>query len=73
LRDADRRLLRKAGVDTSGKVVFQFYSPETYQALFKLEAAAVAPRTISQLRRTVFGVHNTAGRYEFFVISQEYL
>ncbi|QDU25712.1 hypothetical protein ETAA8_07820 [Anatilimnocola aggregata] len=72
LRDADRRLAGKAGVDVSGKVVFQFYSPETYTNLLTLENIAKGQRRIIEVRRTVFGVKNVGGRYEFFVISQNY-
>jgi hypothetical protein len=72
LRDADRRLVQKAGVDPGGKVVFQFYSPETYTALLTLENIHKGQRRIIEIRRTIFGVKQAAGKYEFFVISQEY-
>ena len=72
LREADRKLVQKAGVDPSGKVVFQFYSPETYTKLLTLENIHKGQRRIIEIRRTVFGVRQTAGKYEFFVISQEY-
>ncbi|WP_425616339.1 hypothetical protein NA78x_006287 [Anatilimnocola sp. NA78] len=72
LRDADRRLAQKAGVNVDNKVVFQFYSPETYTNLLTLENVKKGQRRIIEVRRTVFGVKNTAGRYEFFVISQDY-
>jgi hypothetical protein len=73
LKDADRKLMAKAGVDTSNKVIFQFYSQETYTALLTLENIAMKPRSISDVRRTVFGVKELpGGRYEFYVISQEY-
>lgn len=72
LRDADRKLVQKAGVDPSGKVVFQFYSEETYKALLTLENIKMAPRRIIEVRRTVFGVRQTGGKYEFYVISQDY-
>lgn len=72
LRDADRRLVTKAGVDPNGKVVFQFYSPETYTNLLTLENIAKGQRRIAEVRRTVFGVKASGGRYEFFVISQDF-
>jgi len=53
-------------------VVFQFYSPETYTKLLTLENIHKGQRRIIEIRRTVFGVRQTAGKYEFFVISQEY-
>ncbi|WP_254513932.1 hypothetical protein [Anatilimnocola floriformis] len=72
LRDADRKLVQKAGVDPSGKVVFQFYSQETYDKLLLLENIQKGQRRIIEIRRTIFGVRQAAGKYEFFVISQEY-
>jgi hypothetical protein len=73
LRDADRNLVSKAKVDANGKVIFQFYSEETYKNLLTLENIAMKPRRISEVRRTVFGVRGSPGKYEFFVISQDYL
>jgi hypothetical protein len=73
LRKADRDLAARAGVATDGRVVFQFYSPQMYQALLQLEYNSKGKRTISQVRKTVFGVRGSAGRYEFFVIEQHYL
>ena len=72
LREADRRLVQKAGVDPAGKVIFQFYSPETYTALLTLENIHKGQRRIIEIRRTVFGVRQTAGKYEFYVIGQDY-
>jgi len=72
LREADRRLASKAGVDPQGKVVFQFYTPATYQALLTLENAKMGSRRIAEVRKTVFGVREVNGRYEFYVISQHY-
>ena len=73
LRQADRELAAKAGVNTSGKVVFQFYSPQTYATLLRLENAKMGKRRIKEVKRTVFGVRAAGQRYEFFVISQEYI
>ena len=72
LREADRRLVQKAGVDPAGKVVFQFYSNEICDQLLKLEHAAQGERPLSAVRRTTFGVRQAPGKYEFFVLSQEY-
>lgn len=75
LRDADRALAAKAGVDPQGKVVFQFYTPEMYKQLLTLENIQMGKRRIIEVKRTVFGVRSSPGapgRFEFFVISQEY-
>jgi hypothetical protein len=73
LRQADRQLAARAGVATDGRVVFQFYSDQMYKQLLQLEYDRKGKRTISQVRKTVFGVRGSAGRYEFYVIEQHYM
>ena len=73
LRQADRRLAAKAGVKTDGRVVFQFYDQQTYNLLLSLEAAKKGNRRIKEVRRTVFAVRGSAGRYEFYVVEQQYI
>jgi hypothetical protein len=73
LRQADRELAAKAGVKTDGRIVFQFYSQQTYNTLLALEAARKGSRRIKEVRRTVFGVRGTAGKYEFYVLEQHYI
>jgi len=72
LRQADRELVAKAGINTTGRVVCQFYSPQMYQTLLTLENARMGKRRIREVRRTVFGVKAVGAKYEFFVISQDY-
>jgi hypothetical protein len=72
LREADRQLAAKAGVKSEGRIVFQFYSEATYQSLLALEAARKGNRPIKNVARTVFGVKGERGRYEFYVIDQQY-
>jgi hypothetical protein len=74
LRAGDRQLAERAGVKTEGRIVFQFYDQATYQMLLALEAAQKGNRRIKEVRRTVFGVRTLrGGRYEFYVIEQQYL
>lgn len=73
LRQADRALAAKAGVNTNGRVVFQFYSPKTYDTLLRLENAKLGSRRIKEVKRTVFGVKAVGQRFEFFVVDQEYV
>jgi hypothetical protein len=73
LRAADRRLVAKAGVQAEGKVVFQFYSDGLYQQLLTLEAQRKGTRRIREVRKTIFGVRGTGGRYELYVIDQQYI
>ena len=73
LREADKELAAKAGVNTAGRVVFQFYSPQMYTNLLTLENIRMGTRRIREVRKTIFGVRAIGPRYEFFVISQEYI
>jgi hypothetical protein len=73
LRAGDRQLAAKAGVKTDGRIVFQFYNEATYRSLLALEAARKGNRRIKDVRRTVFGVKADRGKYEFYVIDQQFL
>ncbi len=72
LRQADRTLLSRAGVNTDGKLVVQFYPGDLENRLAELEQA-FRNRTASEIRKTIFGVRRDGGAYEFFVIDQQYL
>ena len=72
LKRADRELARAAGIEVEGRIVFQFYTTETYQTLLKLENDRMKPRYISEVVRTVFGVRKAGEGYEFYVIRQDY-
>lgn len=72
LRDADRSLVKKAGVDPAGRVTFQFYSEEMYKRLLTLENIAMGQRSISDVRRTIFEVRSAGGKYDFVVVNQQY-
>jgi hypothetical protein len=69
LKQADRRLLSKAGVQADGKLIVQFYSPEIEQRLAQLEVA-FAGRKPGQIRRTRFAVRKAADGYEYYVLDQ---
>ncbi len=72
LREADRTLARKAGIEVSDRVVFQFYTPEMYQRLLTLENERMGKRRISEVKRTTFGLRGTPGKWEFYVVDQQY-
>lgn len=72
LAAADKTLLAKAGVETSGRVVLQFLPDPTERQMAQLEAEHAKGRKLNQIRRTVFGVKGTAGAFEFFVLEQDY-
>jgi len=73
LRQADRELVKRAGLSADGRVVFQFYSPQMYTNLLTLENIRKGNRRIKEVRKTIFGVRGTPGKYEFYVIDQLYM
>ena len=72
LREADRALARKAGIEVSDRVVFQFYTPEMYKQLLTLENVRMGKRRIIEVKKTTFGLRGSAGKWEFFVLDQQY-
>ena len=69
---ADRQLLKKAGVDTTGRYVTQFYPDMLYKALLRLEKAQSGGRKTSEIQKTVFRVRPDGSGYRFYVGQQEY-
>jgi hypothetical protein len=67
-REQDRSLLSQAGVNTSGRVICQFYPPEIENQLAVLEQNARGNRALREIRRTVFGVRPAGRGFEFYVI-----
>ncbi len=86
LKEYDRQLVQKAGIPTSRRIVAQFMPPDLRQQLLNLELQyAVRGKNVKNLsdknvyvpifkriRKTVFGVRRSGGKYEFYVISQSY-
>ena len=68
----DRRLAAKAGIADKGRIILQFYPPETQKILFDLEQSRAAGRTPEQIRRTVYRVTRTGDRFQFAVEEQSY-
>ncbi len=67
-KDQDRALLAQAGVDTTGRVLCQFYPPEIENQLAVLENARLGNRPLKDVRKTVFGVQPAGRGFEFYVI-----
>jgi len=72
LRRADIALLARAGVQTAGKLVVQFYPPAVEQQLAAAEMQKAGSRTIEEIRKTVFGITGGGGNYSFYVKEQQY-
>jgi hypothetical protein len=72
LAAADKSLLSKAGIDTSGRIVLQFLPPDVERRMALLEAQHAKGKKLNEIRRTVFGVRGGPGSYEFYVVEQDY-
>ncbi len=85
LKQYDQQLLRRAGIPVSRRIVCQFIPPKLRQQLLNLELQYAAKgKDISKMtkndyvpifkriKKTIFGVRRTGGRYQFYVISQAY-
>jgi hypothetical protein len=69
LVDADRELLGRAGINTAGGDIVQFFPADVENQLAALEKSyrGLEP---GQIRRTQFGVRSAGRGYEFFVMRQ---
>ena len=72
LQEADRDLLRRAGIKIEGKVIRQFYSAATETMLAQLEHKYAPDREVNEIRKTKFVVRPAEGGYEFVVVEQRY-
>lgn len=74
LREADRQLAQRAGLDPRGGVLVQFIPPELEQrlALLEKEFAEQRSRQVFEIRQTRFGIRTAGGGYEFYILDQRY-
>lgn len=72
LQQFDRELLRRAGIETAGRLLVQFYPKEVENTLAQLEQANAGGRSKREYLKTVFGIRLQRGRPEFFVIEQTF-
>ncbi len=68
LRAADRDLLSRAGIETQGRTLLQFYPSKVENVLASLENQKLSGRSLESVRQTVFGVVGQSGQYEFVVL-----
>jgi hypothetical protein len=70
----DRQLLARAKLTDKGRIVLQFYPPETQAILYRLEQdrAQAAGKKPEEIRRTVFRVVRNKNQFEFQVEEQTY-
>jgi hypothetical protein len=67
-REQDRALLTQAGINTTGRVLCQFYPPEIENQLAALEQQKQGGRALRDIKKTIFGVRPAGRGYEFYVI-----
>ncbi|MFV2067040.1 MAG: hypothetical protein ACC645_08670 [Pirellulales bacterium] len=72
LAQADYDLLERAGIDPQGRIILQFYPPETEETLARKELEHADGRGVNEIRKTVFGVKQAGDGYEFYVMEQLY-
>jgi hypothetical protein len=72
LAAADKKLLEKAKIDTTGRIILQFLPPAVESQMAQLEAEHAKGKTLNEIRRTAFGVTGSDGKYEFAVVEQDY-
>ncbi len=70
VKQFDRTLLQRAGIDVDRRVLMQFYPPEIEDVLARLEIQHARDGRVDRLRKTVFGVQIINGGYEYFVVEQ---
>lgn len=77
LQDTDRDLLSRAGIQSGGKLMVQFYPPETENLLANVEMQYLNSkqpgRSIKTVRQTKFRVKPEGPGYTFMVTAQTYL
>lgn len=72
LKQADRDLMRRAGLKDTNRLIVQFYPPDLENQLAFLEQQFRGLKA-SQIRKTRFGVRQAGRGFEFFVMDQQRL
>ncbi|MDP6467756.1 MAG: M56 family metallopeptidase [Pirellulaceae bacterium] len=73
LEHFDRNILRSAGVDVRpGRLLMQFYPKQVEDRLAWIEMKNADGKTVQEFLKTVFGVREKRGGYEFFVMEQRF-
>ncbi len=72
LAEADRELLRRAGVPVEGKIILKFLPPKVEAQLAALEKQKADQRGEKRVRKTVFDIRAQTTGYTFVVSDQAY-
>jgi hypothetical protein len=73
LQAFDRTLLSRAGINTTNRLIMQFFPEEVEDRLAWIEMQNADGRSVKEFLRTVFGVRSTrGGDFEFYVMEQRF-
>ncbi len=72
LREADKALLARAGIEAGRSIILKFLPGELEQKLVRMERARAVGRDPKEIRRTLFGIRSVGGGYTFYVMDQSY-
>jgi hypothetical protein len=68
----DRQILARAGIETAGRTVVQFYPADVENMLAILERQNAGNRSKSEYLKTVFGLRPQGRNLEFYVLEQTF-
>lgn len=72
LQQFDQQLLQRAGVNTTNRLLLQFYPEEVEDRLAWIERENAQGRSVQEFFRTVFEVRARGNGWEFFVAEQRF-
>jgi hypothetical protein len=75
LQEFDRQLLARAGVETQGRILLQFYPKpveDQLALLEQLEMRKAGKTSLDEIRKTVFGVRRDGSKFNLYIVQQEY-
>lgn len=72
LKEFDRQLLSRAGIQTQGRTMLQFYPRGLEARLASLERKRAGGRPLKDIKKTIFEVRRSGAGYKFEVVDQRY-
>lgn len=71
-KEQDRTLMAQAAVNTTGRVVCQFFPAPIENQLAVLEQKQLGTRPLKDVRKTIFGVRPAGKGFEFYIIDMQW-
>jgi hypothetical protein len=72
LQQYDRTILARAGIETAGRLVVQFYPADVENMLATVEQQNAGNRSKSEYLKTIFGLRARGTNFEFYVLEQTF-